>query len=263
MEREPETTVHKEKVGSFYDVVWTEYLPEYEASENHWKIFYPPQEIQGKSVLDAGCGTGIFSIIFARNGASEVLGIDISEGSLETAQSLKEKFSLTNAAFQKQDMLKLPFADETFDIVWAWGTVHHTTDPFGAVTELIRVLKDEGSLLLAVYTRTKLTFLHEIIRKTLVRTPKKTWKALSKILAFFLWPIVLIFKKREKSRKGETLEELIMDWYFVPVRHYYYPEEIQSFLEKRGFIIEKFLPASGRFNSTSNFIIKARKKPKK
>ena len=251
----------KEKVGKFYDVVWTEYLPEYNASETHWKIFYSPQDIEGKSVLDAGCGTGIFSIIFARNGAASVLGIDISEGSLETAKALKTKFDLENASFQKQDMLDLPFADESFDIVWAWGTVHHTTDPFKAMSELIRVLRAEGSILLAVYTRTRVTFLHEIIRKALVRTPRKTWKALSKILALVLSPVVYFFKKREKSRKGEKLEELIMDWYFVPIRHYYYPEEIKVFLEEQGFTIEKYLPASGRFNSTSNFIYKARKDP--
>lgn len=249
----------KEKVGQFYDVVWTEYLPEYEESENHWKIFYSNEEITGKSVLDAGCGTGIFSIIFARNGAANVTGIDISEGSLETASSLKEKFHLDNAHFQKQDMLDLPFEDESFDVVWAWGTVHHTTDPFGAIKELIRVLKKNGSLLLAVYTKTKVTFLHEIIRKTLIRTPRKSWKILSKVLAVFLAPVVFLFKKREKSRKGEKLEELIMDWYFVPIRHHYYPEEIKTFLEENGLTIEKFLPASGRFDSTSNFIYKARK----
>ncbi|MCJ7581146.1 MAG: hypothetical protein MUP98_11515, partial [Candidatus Aminicenantes bacterium] len=111
----------------------------------------------------------------------------------------------------------------------------------------------------AVYTRTKVTFIHEFIRKILVRTPKKTWTTLSKIMAFFLTPVVFFFKKREKSRKGEKLEELILDWYFVPIRYYYKPEEIQSFLEERGFSIENFLPASGRFNSTSNFIFKARK----
>jgi len=252
----------KEKVGKFYDVVWTEYLPEYKASEAHWQIFYSPQEIKGKSVLDAGCGTGIFSIIFARNGAANVLGIDISEGSLETGQDLKAKFNLENTSFQKEDMLNLPFDDESFDIVWAWGTVHHTTDPLRAMSELIRVLKTGGSILLAVYTRTRVTFLHEIIRKTLVRTPRKTWKTLSKIMALFLSPIVFVFKKREKSRKGEKLEELIMDWYFVPIRHYYYPEEVKTFLEKHGFAVEKFLPASGRFDSTSNFIYKARKQPK-
>jgi ubiquinone/menaquinone biosynthesis C-methylase UbiE len=249
----------KEKVGKFYDVVWTEYIPEYPQTEEHWSLFYSAAEVGGKSVLDAGCGTGIFSIIFANHGAGKVTGIDISEGSLGTARSLKEKFQLDNAEFQQQDMLNLPFADSSFDIVWAWGTVHHTTDPYGAISQLIRVLKPGGSLLLAVYTRTRLTFLHEIIRKTLVRTPRKSWTLLSKILAVFLSPVVYFFKKREKSRRGEKLEELILDWYFVPIRHYYKPEEIREFLEKQGFVIEKFLPASGRFDSTSNFIFKARK----
>lgn len=249
----------KEKVGKFYDVVWTEYLPEYEASEKHWKIFYSGKEVKGKSILDAGCGTGIFSIIFANNGAGHVTGIDISEGSLRTALGLKEKFNLDNTEFQQRDMLALPFPDESFDIVWAWGTVHHTTDPFQAIGELIRVLKPSGSILLAVYKRTRLTFLHEIIRKTLLRTPKKTWKGMAKVMAFFLSPVIFLFKKREKSRKGEKLEELIIDWYFVPIRHYYKPEEIQSFLEERGLEIEEYLPASGRFDSTSNFIFKARK----
>ena len=249
----------KYKFGKFYDVVWTEYLPEYEESEKHWKIFYSEDEVQDKTVLDAGCGTGIFSIIFANAGAAKVTGIDISQGSLNTALGLKEKFRLNNAEFLQQDMLNLPFPDEAFDIVWAWGTVHHTTDPFGAVSELLRVLKKGGSILLAVYTRTKLTFLHEIIRKTLIRTPKKSWTLLSKIMAFFLAPVVFFFKKREKSRKGEKLEELILDWYFVPIRHYYYPDEIKHLLGDNGLIIENFLPASGRFDSTSNFIFKARK----
>lgn len=252
--------MNKEKVGSFYDVVWTEYVPEYEASEKHWAMFYSPEEVQGMAVLDAGCGTGIFSAIFARNGAGRVVGIDISPGSLETARGLKEKFNLANVSFERQDMLQLPFADGTFDIVWAWGTVHHTTDPLRAISELARVLRPGGSIFLAVYKRTKLTWIHEIIRKTLVKTPKRSWTALSKIMAFFLSPVVFFFKKREKSRKGEKLEELILDWYFVPIRHYYAPDEIRDFLEGKSFEIEKFLPASGRFDSSSNFIYKARKK---
>jgi ubiquinone/menaquinone biosynthesis C-methylase UbiE len=253
--------MNKEKVGSFYDVVWTEYVPELEASEKHWRLFYSPEEVRGKSVLDAGCGTGIFSIVFARNGAGRVTGIDISPGSLETARTLKAKFGLDNAEFRLQDMLRLPFADNSFDIVWAWGTVHHTTDPFRAISELIRVLRPGGSLFLAVYKRTKVTFIHEIIRKTLIRTPRRTWTSLSKLMAFFLSPVVFFFKKREKSRKGEKLEELILDWYFVPIRHYYTPEEIQDFLKKKGLEIEKFLPASGRFDSSSNFIFTARNGP--
>jgi len=121
-------------------------------------------------------------------------------------------------------------------------------------------LRPGGSIFLAVYKRAKLTWIHEIIRKTLVKIPKRSWTALSKIMVFFLSPVVFFFKKREKSGKGETLEELILDWYFVPIRHYYTPDEIRDFLEGKSFEIEKFLPASGRFDSSSNFIYKAREK---
>jgi ubiquinone/menaquinone biosynthesis C-methylase UbiE len=251
--------MNKERVGSFYDVVWTEYIPEYEASEKHWLLFYGPQEVGHKTVLDAGCGTGIFSIIFARNGAAQVTGIDISPGSLETARNLARRFNLKNTDFRQEDMLRLPFANACFDVVWAWGTVHHTTDPRGAITELLRVLKPGGSILLAIYKKTRVTFIHEIIRKTLIRTPRWSWTTLSKVMAVFLAPVVFLFKKREKSRKGEKLEELILDWYFVPLRHHYRPEEIERFLKGQGLKVEKFLAASGRFDSSSNFIYKARK----
>jgi ubiquinone/menaquinone biosynthesis C-methylase UbiE len=251
--------MNKEKVGSFYDVVWTEYIPEYDASEKHWLLFFTPEEVKGKAVLDSGCGTGIFSIIFAKNGAGQVTGIDISPGSLGTAESLKQKFGLTNARFEQQDMLHLPYADASFDIVWAWGTVHHTTDPLGAIDGLIRVLKPGGSILLAIYKKTRVTWIHEIIRRTLIKTPRFSWNFLAKVMAFFGTPIVWVFKRREKARKGESLSELILDWYFVPIRHYYKPDQIKTYLEGKGFTIENYLAHSGRFNSSSNFIFKARK----
>jgi ubiquinone/menaquinone biosynthesis C-methylase UbiE len=251
--------MNKEKVGSFYDVVWTEYIPEYDASEKHWLLFFTPEEVKGNAVLDSGCGTGIFSIIFAKNGAGQVTGIDISPGSLGTAESLKQKFGLTNARFEQQDMLHLPYADASFDIVWAWGTVHHTTDPLGAIDGLIRVLKPGGSILLAIYKKTKVTWIHEAIRRTLIKTPHFSWNFLAKVMAFFGTPIVWVFKRREKARKGESLSELILDWYFVPIRHYYKPDQIKTYLEGKGFTIENYLAHSGRFNSSSNFIFKARK----
>jgi len=251
---------NQESVSNFYDIVWTEYLPKYEESKEHLELFFTDTEIGGTSILDTGCGTGIFSTIFAVKGAKEVIGIDISEGSLRTADGLKEKFNLNNLRFQKENMLNLPFQNKSFDIVWAWGTVHHTTDPFLAIDELMRVLKDEGILLLAVYKKTSFTPVHEIIRKICIHMPKWTWIPISKCMAIILTPFVFAFKKREKLRKGESLDELILDWYFVPIRFHYTPEEIRKYLETQGFEIKKYIPASGRFDSTSNFIYKAKKK---
>ena len=249
----------EEKVRRFYDDLWSKYIPRYSSSKEHWEIFYHPAEARDKLVLDAGCGTGIFSFIFAKKGASRVVGIDISELSLKTAQYLKKKHGVENTDFQRVNMLKLPFQNASFDMVWSWGTVHHTTDPLLAIEELIRVLKHEGSLLLAIYRKTGLTFLHETLRRILLRLPKKTWGPFSFMLSLVLAPGVFLFKRRQKSRKGEKLEELILDWFFVPLRHYFLPAEIKIFLRRRGLVIEKYLPYSGRFNSTSNFILKARK----
>jgi len=50
--------MNKEKVGSFYDVVWTEYIPEYDASEKHWLLFFTPEEVKGNAVLDPGAARG-------------------------------------------------------------------------------------------------------------------------------------------------------------------------------------------------------------
>lgn len=255
-----EKNMKKKHVKEFYDVVWTQYIPEYQPSKNHLAMFFKDKEIKDKEILDCGCGTGIFAIIFAALGAKEVTGLDISPGSLATGLKLKKMLGLENIKFVEGDMLQLPYEDETFDIIWAWGSVHHTENPLKAIFEIDRILKKHGKLLLALYKKTKFTWLHEILRKTLIKAPKSWWVTISRIMAFFLYPIVKLKEiHRKKARQGEKLEELILDWYFVPIRYYYKPEEVKKLLEEKGYIIEKFLSASGRFESSSNFIFKAKK----
>lgn len=251
--------MNRDRVGGFYDVLWQEFAPELSESRRHWQTLFKPSEVKGKRVLDAGCGSGIFSLIFAQEEASCVVGIDISQESLKAARRLRESFRAQAVELIRNDVAHLCFKDESFDVVWAWGTVHHTTDPDRSLTELLRVLRPGGSILLALYRKTGWTFVHEFLRKILIRAPKSSWIFLAKVLSPVLFPIIALFKKREKSRRGEKLEELILDWFFVPVKHFFHPEEVQSFLESKGLRIETYIPYSGRFNSSSNFIFKARK----
>ena len=102
----------KENVREFYDVVWTEYVPEFDASKEHLELFFDEDEIKGKEILDCGCGTGIFTNIMGTMGAKKVTGLDISPGSLSTGRSLKEKFKLDNVDFQEGEMLQLPYEDD-------------------------------------------------------------------------------------------------------------------------------------------------------
>ncbi|MCL4460042.1 MAG: methyltransferase domain-containing protein [Chloroflexi bacterium] len=253
-----------EAVSRFYDLVWSRYVPEYEASRRHLELFLSDAELRGKRVLDAGCGTGIFSLIMGHKGATEVIGIDISEGSLTTANQLAHAMEISNVRFMPGDMLALQFPDNSFDLIWAWRSVHHTTDPWRAMTELVRVAKDEATIVLALYKQTNLTWLHNGIRQFCLRLPQPLWQPISKLLALAFYPLVKIKEVfRKKARQGEKLEELFLDWCFVPIRHHFRPEDVRHFLKQNGFKIDKFLPGSGRFESSSNFIFKAKRELRK
>jgi 2-polyprenyl-3-methyl-5-hydroxy-6-metoxy-1,4-benzoquinol methylase len=105
----------------------------------------------GKKVLDAGCGTGEYSCWFASCGA-RVTGIDLSDGSLNEAKAYAESLSLDSVRFEKRSVLATGFADASFDFVYCTGVLHHTSDPFGGLVELCRVLRPGGKLLISLYS---------------------------------------------------------------------------------------------------------------
>lgn len=246
-------------VERFYDRLWARHRPEYDACREHLEAFFEDGEVRGKSVLDAGCGSGVFSVIFMKKGAARVVGVDASEKAIETGEALKKERGAEGVDFMKADMLELPFEDASFDIVWAWGTVHHTGRPTAALDELTRVLRDDGTMLLALYRKTRLTFLHRVATGILSRTPFALQPLVAKLIALPLYPFIALFKKREKLRKGETLEHLVLDWFFVPVRSHHDPEEIRRYLETKGLGVRMAIVKASRFDSTSNFIFKLRR----
>jgi len=104
---------------------------------------------QNKVCLDAGCGGGRNSIAMARLGAKEVAGIDLGEEGLADAR--RRASEMPNVKFQRASILDIPFADETFDMVWCAGVLMITADENRALDELARVVKKGGRLYLLVY----------------------------------------------------------------------------------------------------------------
>jgi ubiquinone/menaquinone biosynthesis C-methylase UbiE len=249
----------EQRVAEFYDRHWSIYVPNIDACRRHVEMFFREGEIMDALVLDAGCGTAVFSCVFAEKGARDVVALDLTERSLIEAKMRADRLQGGKVHLVRATILCLPFADKTFDMVWAWGAVHHTDRPYDSLAEICRMVKTGGVLFLAVYLRTRLTWLHEAIRRSLVLLPHQAHGPAATLLALIAAPVVALFKKREKSRKGETLQALVHDFYFTPVRHYTNPDDVTRFLRCRGFEVERFLGASGRFDSTSNFIIKARR----
>lgn len=100
--------------------------------------------LQGKRLLDGGCGTGWFTRKAIQRGA-QVVSLDIAKKLVEVT---RQKNPGTTAVCGS--ILELPFEDGTFDYVISSDVIEHTPDPYKATKELIRVLKSEGKLCITV-----------------------------------------------------------------------------------------------------------------
>ena len=106
---------------------------------------------RGRKVLDVGCGAGTDLVRFARGGAV-VTGVDLSSSAITLATQNFAQQGLT-ADLREADGEKLPFADNTFDLVFAHGVVQYTERDHALVDECRRVLRPGGTAVFQVYNR--------------------------------------------------------------------------------------------------------------
>lgn len=99
-------------------------------------------DLEGKELLDYGCGMGEESIYFAKLGAN-VTSIDIAEVGIEVLRRRAKHHGLTNVKAIQMRADKTEFADNTFDLVHGLGILHHIGLD-AALAEVHRVLKPGG-----------------------------------------------------------------------------------------------------------------------
>jgi ubiquinone/menaquinone biosynthesis C-methylase UbiE len=106
---------------------------------------------RGQRVLEVGCGAGTDLIRFAQGGAI-VTGADLSSSAIALARQNFAQHGL-EADLREADGEQLPFADNTFDLVYAHGVVQYTADDRRLVGECCRVLKPGQLAIFQVYNR--------------------------------------------------------------------------------------------------------------
>ena len=101
--------------------------------------------VEGARVLDVACGTGDLSLVLAEAGAVRVVGLDFCRPMLEIARRKAEADS-RSIPFVEGDALRLPFADETFDVATIAFGLRNLAGVAAGLRELRRILKPGGRL---------------------------------------------------------------------------------------------------------------------
>ena len=100
------------------------------------------------TILDVACGPGIVACAFASR-AKRVTGIDLTPAMIDRAKKLQAEKGLSNLEWVLGDVNKLPFPDASFSLVLTRYSFHHFTDPAKVLSEMIRVCRPSGRVLIA------------------------------------------------------------------------------------------------------------------
>jgi ubiquinone/menaquinone biosynthesis C-methylase UbiE len=97
-----------------------------------------------KRVLDAGCGGGRYTVAWRLLEAAHVIGLDVSETGVADARERVRAAGVDGVEFELGTVLRTPFGDGSFDVVFSNGVLHHTVDWRTGLTDLVRVLGSGG-----------------------------------------------------------------------------------------------------------------------
>jgi SAM-dependent methyltransferase len=101
--------------------------------------------VKDKKVLDIACGEGYGSFFIAKF-AKDVVGVDVSH---ETITHANQQYKSHNLSFKQGSAIDLAFPDHSFDVVISFETVEHLAEQEQMISELRRVLKPEGCLIIS------------------------------------------------------------------------------------------------------------------
>ena len=109
-----------------------------------------------RDVLEIGVGMGSDHVEWARTKPQSLAGIDLTPRAVEHTRQRLATYGLTSD-IQVGDAEKLPFEDNSFDIVYSWGVLHHSPDTQQAIHEVYRVLRPGGIARIMIYHKYSFT----------------------------------------------------------------------------------------------------------
>ncbi|MBQ9600686.1 MAG: bifunctional 2-polyprenyl-6-hydroxyphenol methylase/3-demethylubiquinol 3-O-methyltransferase UbiG [Neisseriaceae bacterium] len=156
-----------EKFSQLADKWWDktgEFKPLHDINPLRLDYIDAQAHLQGKNVLDVGCGGGILSESMALRGADSVLGIDMAEKSLAVAQLHAEQTQLCNISYRcisVEDLAnEMP---QAFDVVTCMEMLEHVPAPASIIRSCAKLVKPNGKVFFSTINRNPKSYLHAIL----------------------------------------------------------------------------------------------------
>jgi ubiquinone/menaquinone biosynthesis C-methylase UbiE len=133
---------------------------------------------RGQKLLEVGVGAGTDHLQWARAGC-RCWGVDLTDEAIATTRARFAAYG-ASSELQRADAEHLPFDDDSFDLVYSWGVIHHSERPDAIIAEIRRVLRPGGVFLGMLYHRRSLVALQRWARFALLRG--QPWRSLKDVL---------------------------------------------------------------------------------
>ncbi|HEY7152863.1 MAG TPA: methyltransferase domain-containing protein [Gemmataceae bacterium] len=138
---------------------------------------------RGKNVLEIGVGMGVDYLEWAKSQPKSLTGVDLTPRAINFTHERLMSYGLTSA-LQVADAENLPFDDNSFDLIYSWGVLHHSPDTPRAIGEVLRVLKPGGEARIMIYHKYSMVGYMLWLRYALLAG--RPWRGLKHIYAHHL-----------------------------------------------------------------------------
>lgn len=198
-------SAQQQATANAFGYEWTHYSQLTEADRHEflgWIAPLIPNDFEGQTVLDAGCGKGRHIYLAADFGARTVIGVDLSDA-VEAAY--QNTLHLPNVHVVQADVAHLPFVSP-FDLVYSIGVLHHLPAPSAGFRAVASQVRSGGRISAWVYgkegNRWLEVFVDPVRKYITARLPKRITSALAYLPALLLYAALKTLYKPARGRPG-------------------------------------------------------------
>lgn len=201
------------------------------------------ENLEGKSFLDIGSGSGLFSLAARRLGA-KVHSFDYDSQSLACTQEMKQRYRNNDPDWHIEEgsVLESNYINTlgSFDIVYSWGVLHHTGDMWTAIDNAMHCVKPSGQMFIALYNDEGIISKYWLaVKRSHNRYTWTQWPLRIIYTPYFIGLGWIVNKVRylngNRTRRGMTLWYDMIDWLGGYPFEVVSPKNMNAYAAKKGF----------------------------